>query len=478
MIRRLLLALCCSFASYAAAGEIEEGVLARVRAAGLGDDAVGFVVQRLSDGVVVAAHNADRAMQPASTIKLVTSAVALERLGPAWRGRSELRAQAVVRDGVLLGNLHLRGLADLDLDWQALERMLHLARHQGIREIAGDVVVDRALFNPARTDVGVPPFDEAPEFRYNVIPDALLVNSNLMLLDLASDGTGVRVAVTPPLERVIVESDMAIVERACEGWEDGWKPPVVKQELRGILRVRLQGDFPRDCLASTSINVIDRAAFTDRLVRALWSRLGGKLKGRVRDGETPSDARVIAEHRSRPLGDLLRDINKRSDNPMTRMVFLALGTLPDGPPGEPTLLRADRQVRNWLERRDIDSTGLVLENGSGLSRRERIRPSQLAGLLRAAAASEWAPEFLASLPVVSVDGTMRNRLGGTPASGSARIKTGTLRDTAAIAGYVKDAGGETCVVVAFLNYPAATRAVSRPILDGLVDTVARYNTRR
>ncbi len=478
MIRRLLLCLSCSFAWNAAAGEIEDGVLARVRAAGLGDDAVGFVVQRLSDGAVVAAHNADRSMQPASTMKLVTTVVALDRLGPAWRGRSELRAQAVVRDGVLQGNLYLRGIADLDLDWQALERMLHLARHQGIREIGGDVVVDRAHFNPARTDVGVAPFDEAPEFRYNVIPDALMVNSNLMLLDLASDGAAVRVAMTPPLERVVVESEMAIVERDCERWEEGWKPPVVKQERRGVIRVQLKGDYPRDCLASTSINVIDRAAFTDRLVRALWSRLGGKLKGNVREGETPGDARVIAEHRSRPLGDLLRDINKRSDNPMTRVVFLALGTLPEGPAGEPTLSRADRQVRIWLERRGIDGTGLVLENGSGLSRRERIRPSQLAGVLRAAAASEWAPEFISSLPIVSIDGTMRNRLPGTPASGSARIKTGTLRDTSAVAGYVKDAGGETCVVVAFLNHAAATRAVSRPILDGFVDAVARYNTRK
>jgi D-alanyl-D-alanine carboxypeptidase/D-alanyl-D-alanine-endopeptidase (penicillin-binding protein 4) len=142
-----------------------------------------------------------------------------------------------------------------------------------------------------------------------------------------------------------------------------------------------------------------------------------------------------------------------------------------------TAQAADVKIRAWLLEHGLDLEGLVLENGSGLSRIERLRPSQLAAVLRLALASRWAPEFLASLPIASVDGSMRKRLGGMPLEARARLKTGTLRDVSAVAGYVHDDMGRDLIVVAILNDPRATREVGHPILDALLGWALRANDR-
>lgn len=458
--------------SFPAFGQVPAEVGARLAAAALPASALGAIVVRLRDGAVVLTLGADRALQPASTLKLLTSWVALETLGPTWRGRTEILATGEIAEGVLRGDIALRGGADVDLDASAFDGMLRQLRVRGIREIRGDLVVDRTFFNPSRMDAGLRPFDESPEFRYNVVPDALLLNSNLVRLDMASDAKTHRVAMSPALEGVTVVSEMALVDRKCEDWEDGWRYPVVVEHVKGALQLRLQGEFPRDCAADTSINVIERATYVDRLFRASWRALGGTFRGVVREGPAPSGGRVLAEHQSRTLAEITRDINKQSDNPVTRAVFLALGA---GGAGDtrPTAARAEERVRALLALRGIDATGLVLENGSGLSRIERIRPATLAAVLRAAQAGPWSPEFMASLPIASVDGGMRTRLNGTAASGIARIKTGTLRDVSAVAGYVPAADGETYVVAAMVNDPLATKDVARPVLDALLEWVAR-----
>ena len=474
---RFLACLLLSIATLPAAAQLPQPVLDRLRGTGIPEDALGILVLRASDGRTLLSHGADRAMQPASTLKLLTSLAALETLGPAYRGRTELLTRGEPMEGVLREDLVLRGGADVDFDWQAFDHMLHLARMQGIREIRSDLVLDRSLFNPSRTDIGIGPFDEAPEFRYNVIPGAMLVNTNLVHLDMVSDGGEVRVAMTPPLEGVSVQSEFTLGDRACKDWEDGWKIPEVRKAFGGGLRIRLQGEFPRNCTAETAINVIDRMQFVERLFRASWKRLGGTFRGKVREGATPANARLLAEHRSRPLGEWLRDVNKASDNPNTRLLFLTLGASTAAGSALPTAQLADREVRAWMQRRGIDPEGLLLENGSGLSRTERIKPAQLAGVLKVARASAWSAEFNASLPIVAIDGGMRTRLQGSAAAGRARIKTGTLRDVSAIAGYVVADDDEPYIVVGMINHDLANKRAARPVLDALLEWVASSKAR-
>lgn len=468
----LLLALLLSCAS-ASGQALPRTVVERLQSQGIAPEAMGAYVQRVSDRRVRVSHRADEPIPPASTLKVLTSLVALERLGPAWRGRAELLARGEQQGEVLAGDLILRGAGDVDFDARALERMLQRLRLRGVREIRGDLVLDRTWFEPARMDMGLAPFDEAPEFRYNVIPDALMLNMNLVELELVAGADGVRVASSPEVDGVRFEADFRLVEGPCESWEDLWKlPRVERSKATDAVRVKLHGDFPKDCAASTAINVVEPNRFASGLFRSTWRRLGGTWKGRVREGQAPAGATPIAEHRSRPLGEFVRDINKRSDNPITRATFLALGAA-SGEAGATTVARADAVVRKWLADKGLDGTSLVLENGSGLSRRERVSPALLAGVLEVARTSPWGPEIEASLPIVAVDGGMRSRLGRSPAAATARIKTGTLRDVSAVAGYVRDASGETYIVTAMIHDPRATRQVARPILDALLDWVAR-----
>ena len=194
-------------------------------AANIPTEAMGAIAIRITDGAVLLSHQADASLQPASTLKLVTSIVGLEQLGPTFRGRAELRTNGELANGVLRGNLVLRGVGNPDLDWEGLQRMLQTLRDKGISEITGDLILDRQWFQPPRPDLGVPPFDETPEFRYNVIPDALMLNMNLLQLDFASDEqqkiSGMRVSVLPKMDRVSVVSKMTFVDRDCSKWEDG-----------------------------------------------------------------------------------------------------------------------------------------------------------------------------------------------------------------------------------------------------------------
>ena len=470
-------------AALPARAQLPEPVAAALRGTTMPEDALSVLVLRGDQTIV--SHLADRPMQPASTMKLVTTLIGLEQLGPVFRGRTELRTTGELQGDTLKGDLYLRGGADMDLSSETLTTMLRALRLQGIRRIDGRLVVDRQLFNPARGDLGIPPFDEYPEAYYNVIPDALLVNKNMVQLDIRSIGANrVKVTMQPELEGVTVATDMKLVDADCAKWEDGWKTPEAVPQADGGIKLMLHGTFPKQCAASYSVNVIDRQEYLDRLLRLRWTELGGKIAAGTVEGTTPPEARLLAEHVSRPLPELVRDTNKPSDNALARTIFLSLGALeadpllgsrPQAGSAATTFSRADAAIRGWMRGHGIDDTGLVLENGSGLSRIERITPVQMAGVLQAGLRSNWAPEFQASMPIVAIDGTMRRRLHDSPAAGRARMKTGTLNNVVALAGYVPDAQGRQCVLVAMVNSNLAGNGRGRAVLDALVDWVARLD---
>ena len=473
-----ILSVCTVFCAFGASALLHAALPEPVRVAliqaGLPEDSIGLIVERVSDQRLIIAHQPDRSLQTASTMKLLTTAVGLERLGPAYRSRAELRSAGAVVGGVLQGDLVLKGMADADLDWTAFRGMLMSLKAQGIIDIAGDLLLDRTFFSPPRVDIGVAPFDESPEFQYNVIPDALLLNNNLFELTMVSTNDGLNARMSPALDRVVLASTMSVIDGVCKDWEDGWKTPLVERAADSTLRVVLQGSYPKDCKATTRINVLDRNDFIDRLFRSLWREMGGRFSGVTREAAAPVTARVLADHRSRTLPEIVRDINKPSDNALTRSLLMTLGALArEGDASATSTARGEQVVRGWLRERGISDAGLVLDNGSGLSRTERLPPRLLADVLRVMHKSEWAPEFLSSLPIVGVDGTMRNRLKDSPATGRARVKTGTLRDVVSVAGYVRNADGELCILVGIINHPQASHKIARPVVDALIEWLSQ-----
>ncbi len=452
---------------------LPDSVQAELQKAGLPATALSALVLPAGGGADRLAWLAQRPMTPASTMKLVTTLIGLDQLGATYRWRTQLLTDAEPRGNRLAGKLYLRGGADPNLTPDKLRGLLRQLRVQGVQHLRGELVLDRGLFQPQRPDLGRPPFDETPYAYYNVIPDPLMFNSNVLEFTLEADARKLAVArVQPPLQGLKVVNRAALADTRCEDWEPPWTPANLRPQRNGGLLLTLDGSYPRNCKTTTSLNLLERNQYILRFMQAAWKELGGTWQGGktpVSDGSTPAGARLLAERTSETLGDVVKIINKPSDNMMARMLFLTLGTQ-TAAPGQDTLAASDAAVRAWFTAHGIATDGLVLENGSGLSRIERISPRQMAGLLTAGARGLWYPEFAASMPLVGLDGTMRKRLRDQLAPGQARIKTGTLRDVVAIAGYVRDREQRDWIVSATVNDPQAKKG--RPVLDALISWVA------
>ena len=470
-VRFGLSAICLATSVCQAQSALPEPLVQALRDTGFEATSLSALVVPAMGGSPKLAHLESRPMSPASTMKLVTTIVALEELGPTYRWSTRLLADKPAHNGVLKGPLYLQGQGDPNFTWDSLRDMLRRLRDQGVRQLHGDLVLDRSYFRPVRPDEGVPDFDESPQAYYNVIPDALLLNGNLLNIALASDTKQTIIRTGPDLQGVRVQTRMALDDSACDQWDDDLIKARAKPKGKGGLEITIEGSFPRNCKSNTQLNVLDRNDYIARFVRTYWKEIGGSWTGKVKDGVAPSEAKALVTHRSDPLATIVRLINKPSDNAMTRSAFMTLGE------SRPVEARAGSStqagalaIRNWFSRKGLSDAGLVLDNGSGLSRIERISAQQMAGLLQAGARSPWYAEFASSLPIVGTDGTMRRRLKDALKPGQARIKTGSLRDTAAIAGYVRDRQDREWVVVAFVNADNAAR--SRPVLDALIHWVA------
>jgi D-alanyl-D-alanine carboxypeptidase/D-alanyl-D-alanine-endopeptidase (penicillin-binding protein 4) len=447
-------------------------VQATLNRLGLPADALAAVAVPLLHPAPAWRFQAGRPMQPGSSMKLLTTIVALDHLGPNHRGFTELRSAAALVAGSLEGDLVIKGGADPELGVPQLWALLLDLRQAGVQHIAGDLLVDRSLFRPARIDQGLPPFDESPEFGYNVIPDALMLAGNLLPMEIKATADGVVASAVPALPGLTLGSRMTLSDAACSAWDDGWLPATTHTRWGGRTLIELNGSFPRGCTQRTALALVDRTELTERLFRGLWQSLGGSWAGRAREAVDPAGSQLLARRASRPWGEVLRHMNKTSDNALTRLLFLQLGVAEMATqPERSTRDLADQRVRQWLAQHGINDSGLVLDNGSGLSRSERITPLQMASALKVAWFGRHAAELQMSLPVAGVDGTMRNRLKDSPATGWARLKTGTLRNVVALAGYVTDPVGWPWAVVMIVNHDNAK--VARPVLDALVDSIAR-----
>jgi D-alanyl-D-alanine carboxypeptidase/D-alanyl-D-alanine-endopeptidase (penicillin-binding protein 4) len=446
-----------------ACGSVHADVPAPVRAAlsqaHVPLDAVAIRVERVEGGRATVSHRDQVPMSPASVLKLVTSYAALDLLGPAYTFKTDVLVRGKLSAGVLEGDLVLRGGGDPKLTYERLWQLVQNLRARGIREIGGDVILDRSFFAPAPFDPAG--FDQDPRRAYNVGADALLVNFGSVQFHFLPDGDAVRVVAEPDLPNIEIQSSIATTPEPCRSWRRELTPEVTAHGL--IATVVFTGRMPAACGEKTwPLTVLEGARFTESMFRWLWSSIGGVLRGTVREGTAPADARLFLRQESETLAELVHAMNKFSNNVMARHLFLALSAR-DGHAGE--LAASDRIAREWLAARGIDARGAVLDNGSGLSREARLTAAQLAALLRSAWASPLMPEIVSSLPIYGVDGTLKERR-DRGALGAAHLKGGTLNGVQSMAGYVDDTAGRRWIVVMMVNHPRAGDA--QPALDALV----------
>jgi len=438
-------------------------------------NAVAVWVQPVDAKKPVLALNAERPMNPASVMKVVTTFAALEVLGPERTWTTRIAITGLPReDGALVGSVYLVGDGDPVLTYERLWRMMRRFRSMGYSRIGGDIVLDSsALVFPEHDPYA---FDGRGLRPYNSGGDGLLIHFNTQELALFPSSRvrgAVWVVVEPPLSGVKVDNQLVTSGNNCEPWYRD----LDAQMDNG--RLTLTGSLPISCGPRVwATSPLAPSDYGVAMVQSLWWELGGELRGKVKNGVMPQDARVLISDESVPLGEIVRTMNKWSSNVIARQLLAQVGreslatarkAYMDANAPTDMVTAGNEAARQCLAQAGIEISGLEIDNGSGLSRNARIRADSLGTLLIRAWKRPWMPDFVASLPVAGRDGTARRRLNDSPAAGRAHLKTGTINDVKAIAGYVLDQKGRRHAVVMMVNHPEAGN--SKKAQDALIEWV-------
>jgi serine-type D-Ala-D-Ala carboxypeptidase/endopeptidase (penicillin-binding protein 4) len=486
------------FAPVAFAQGVPAEVAAALQRANVPLDAVSMLVTDVQGRAPARlSHRANVPVNPASVMKLVTTTAALDLLGPTFAWSTPVFVDGTVRDGMLNGNLIIKGQGDPKLVSERLWLLLRRVQGLGLKTINGDIVLDKSAFETVEVDPSL--FDGEPLRPYNAAPEALLINFKAVVMTFVPDAaSGVaQIQMEPPLAGVQMQNSVPLSAGACSDYRSSLKADFVDAN-----RIRFLGSYPTSCGEKVwPVAYADPKSFAVRAVEGMWREMGGKITGTVREGRLPATTGAAGavlkpafEVSSPMLPEVIRDINKYSNNVMAQQLFLTLGlqnkmaasgaagtngvtgaanaanTASPGGLTQPATLAASREmVQRWWRNNISEADVPVLDNGSGLSRTERISANALGKLLQYAYAAPTMPELMSSLPISGLDGTMRSSR--SKARGSAHLKTGTLSNASAIAGYVLANSGKRYVVVMVVNQTGA--AAARPAMDALLDWVMK-----
>jgi D-alanyl-D-alanine carboxypeptidase/D-alanyl-D-alanine-endopeptidase (penicillin-binding protein 4) len=434
-----------------------------IAAQGLPPGAVSIAVVDLDSGRLVLSHNADVPRSPASTIKVVTTFAALDLLGPSftWHTRAALRG--VLNDGVLDGDLILEGGGDPYMTLERWWSFVHALRDKGLKTIHGDIVIDHTAFSLPPEDPG--DFDGRPNRSYNVLPDALMVNFQSIEFRVVPDADTRRVDIiaSPAPVNLAIDNQVRYTAGRCGGAAGRVD---FKVASAGSDRVMFSGALSPHCTERSFTRVLMQpATYAFGTFVELWRESGGQFSGSLRVEPAAADDRAFLSFDSLTVAEIVRLTNKFSSNLMARHLLLTMGEERLGGPA--TLEKGAAALAEWSRDRGIDLQGVDMDNGSGLSRNTHISVMQMAKALSTAYHSRYAPEFLASLPLAGIDGTLRNRMKAVPA-GAVRLKTGHLDGVSGVAGYVTAGSGKTYVLVSLVNHLRADYGAGEPVHAAMV----------
>jgi len=431
-------------------------------------------VQAVESVTPSVSYNAEKSTNPASVMKLVTTTAALDLLTPAYRWKTEVYKDGNVNNGVLTGNLIIKGFGDPSFKAQEFWRMLMSLQQAGIKEITGDLIIDKSIFTQ---NVGARhTFDDETWRAYNAEPSAFLVNGRNTSFKFLTTENNVNVTQEFELPEVQIINNMKLRGGACGEWRSNFGYTVKQKEACSNINcnknagavVTFNGTFSPDCGERyLELSVLDDEQYAFAIFKKLWRELGGKFSGKLKIQDAPESAIKVLDQASDPLGYVVRDINKWSNNLMARQLLLTLAIEKQSAPA--TEEKGAQVLKDWMASKNIDAKELAIENGSGLSRTERISAAHLGVLLVSAYHSAIMPELMASLPILALDGTVKKRLNDSLAQGRAHLKTGSIDGVSAIAGYVLDAKNQRHVIVMIVNHNNAE--VSKNAQDTLIEWV-------
>ena len=450
----------------AARAELPEPIRRALAGLRVPEESVSILVRRVGATEPILSHLAEEPRNPASVMKLVTTWSALELLGPAYTWRTEVYFDGPFDGTTLRGDLGIKGYGDPFLVVEEFWNLLRSLRRLGLDTIEGDLVLDAGYFDVPLEDPGA--FDGQPYRTYNVYPSALLVNFKAVQFFFLADPANNRVHVStdPELDNLEIRNRLTLAEGPCTGYQGGISFAIDDPDT--LSRVVLDGAFPTSCGSYTlSRTVLQHDTYLYGLFRALWSDLGGSLTGRLVGGSIPEGAALARTWQSPSLAEVIRSINKNSNNVMTRQLVLTIAAEQGPSPG--TEAAGGERIAEFLRSRELHDGSLVLANGAGLSRDARVSAQMLVDILEAAATGPYAPEFMASLSIAGLDGTTRGRFDQDAGNGVMHVKTGRLDHVSALAGYAHASDGSTYALAILMNATDAHRGLGQDFEEAVTE---------
>ncbi len=438
----------------------------------------GVYIQSLQSGRVWYARNAQKSFMPASNLKLYTTAAALDQLGPEWRFQTAIYTDGFLEAGALHGNLIVRGGGDPSIGARfhngnptaVFEAWADSLLRRGIRLITGDLIGDDDAFSDTLLGYGWSWDDEV--YGYSAQISALSFNDNVIevrLLPGDTPGAPVRLIVRPETQYVRL-LNQTLTLPADSALQESYERDRASNTF--YLRTRLpMGREETELLAIHNPTLY----FVTVLYETLQRR-GIQVLGRPRDGDELSikpdyeRCRLLWTHYSPPLREIVRVINKVSQNLYAELLLRALGRERFGTGTASTGVQAAMET---FQRAGIDTSRLVMVDGSGLSRMNLVTPEMTARLLAFMYRHPHGEVFLQSLPVAGLDGTLANRMRDGPARGRVWAKTGFVAHVRTLSGYVQTRRGEWLLFSLMSNhYTVPTRMVNEAqdrLLERLVE---------
>jgi D-alanyl-D-alanine carboxypeptidase/D-alanyl-D-alanine-endopeptidase (penicillin-binding protein 4) len=464
IVRQLVfLLLLLSSVATVAESELPLRVQSALNTRSVPHDSLSIFVADIETGKTVLEWRGDESRNPASTIKLLTTLVALDMLGPAYRWRTDVFAMGELKDGRLDGDLAIKGYGDPFLVTERVWQLLRNLRQAGVREITGDLLLDDSWFDVGEYDPGA--FDRQPLRAYNVAPNALLMNFKVVRYWFEPDHAdgSVNVRLDPPLDNLQVENRLGLSNGSCRGYQRG----ITMTTNESVDEVTLSGRFPNGCKRyAMDRTALSHNEFVYGLFDSLWKESGGSFDGEWRNVVLEEDLEPLLSFDSLPLTEMIARVNKNSNNVMARQLLYTLGAEIAGAPGTEENGRA--VISKWLTDNGLASTSIEIENGAGLSRETRTTARDMARMLQFAWRQTYMPEYLASMSLSGLDGTLRRRFRNTDLIGKAHLKTGSMDHVTAIAGYLQARSGRRFAVVALQNFEDIHRGPGEEVQEALL----------
>lgn len=468
-MKKIITLFALHLVALSANAELPNSIADALKKAGIPQSSVAIYVQAVEADVPILSLNADKSMNPASVMKLVTTNAALELLSPVYRWKTEVYRMGEISGGILYGNLILKGYGDPSFGETEFRRLLISLNQAGIRDIQGDVVLDKTVF--AKNVGSRNTFDSETWRAYNAMPSAFLVNGRSTSFKFIVNEGVVNISQEVELPEIQIINNMKLATGTCGEWRNRMNYNVQSNATGAT--VTFNGAFSPSCGERyLELSIFDDEKYAFFMFKKLWREISkdtsGKFNGQLRNQPSmPFQAVKILEQVSQPLGYLVRDINKWSNNLMARQLLLTIAAEKNELPANES--KGADAIKTWLNGKGMRFDEMVIENGSGLSRIERINAAHLGQLLVSAYQSPVMPEFMASMPILSQDGTVQKRIKDAPVSGRAHLKTGSLDGVSAIAGYVLDANNHRHILVMMVNHAKA--ASSKNAQDALIEWV-------